>query len=1546
MGIFTHHACAQEEQSALPLNNEPSDSLLEKYSIEDLLEYKKYYLSEINKLEGEKKELRDKGIAEAEAFIKQHPESRILDKILLRLAELHYQKAEDDYLNAMNAFDDIMEKRSENDTIPLPDEPQLDLGVSLELYERIIADFPQSSLVDDALYNKGFLLEQTTQKDSARTVYQKIIDEFPDSRYVPDAMMRIAEYYFNPPINDLENAISIYKQILYYKDSPKYDEALYRLGWSFYRLDMYPEAVSYFTLLADDVERAKVLDPTQKYTNPDLHDESVEYIGISFLDYGGAEGAATYLTDIGGRAYGFKVLQRIGDAYMEEKEEYARAIEAYEILLKMYPFAPESPKIQNKIIRSYQYLEDDRMTYFARDKLFNNYRPGSTWWEKNSTEQARKDSRSLTERAMRENINLLFQRAEESGSIDLYSQVISDSRKYLESFPDDSNAVLIHWNLAWALDTKLKNYELAYDEYLKISDFYWDTRYQKYAAENAIVIAKELVARADSIKKATEGDEVASVQPTEKIDLTANFRNAIAYQTREMSAADMRLAEAYNNYIMLFPHEAEAAVILTNAGALYYNHNQFREALKYFNTVVKHFPNSENVDFAKYTIMECYFGKRDFRSSEIVAKKLRESSASTEITEKAVKRLAESIFLNAEALSESGEHLKAGNEYVRVVLEVPTAPFADLSLFNGAYEYDKAKEYRRAVETYDYLIENYSRSKYRLDAINNLAIDYGELKENRNAAITYEKLAEEHPDTNRSRDALFNSSVFYVRAEDWKSAIRVNKEYVRKYPGSEDADDLYFDIAGYYLKLGELEKANQIYGDYALKYPESPRVVETYFHRGEYYKANNNLVRAKQEFDMAIHKSAELKGKNIDGNDFYAAEALFKLTEIQFEEYSQIEFRMPQSALDEAKKNKKQMLMLIVENYTKVARYGTVRLYEATYNIARAYEEFAETWARQELPEMTETRRIVALKEINQTSAELYERAISSFQNSVQVLTRIADDFEASIKSTTFASADSAVDSTSLASTGGRVTIEDSTLYVARKWIERSKEKVSEIIYDVAELNYESVNQFLAAPIPDELDEIAAMEYRNQVLNKAIRPLLQQIVDAHARNIYVAREMNLANQWIDLSKRRVVVSSNILPDEYYKMAKDAFLIYSEKNQLYHTLVNSGKDASDISDQMATVIDYGKAFGKASITFYKNTLTKAQEVVIEDPLIEETELALLKTVYALSKIADSLSVDANKSKKTFETLYKETDKIEFEDGLLAMDDCYFSFKDAQKEFLELGFTISKDFGITNPWTNNIILELVRTNPEEYGNLIELTSVLKVEATDSSWFATPAYKKGWTTLEFNMEDWSKAYIVMDEPEIDAEDAKRIWCMKIDTIEISTPLELADQTADSAAIGVRSDAGDTSAIVGPQIVASDSGNDLAVMRTFEYRKVPTTRTFFRKAVEIEGLPVSGEIHISADDSYNLFFNGEYIAAAGAQDSISWEVDKSHNLTDYLKAGKNIIAIECSDEDKSGRGLRAIIKLQTLPGWEEKRKKLRFQMLDSITRQNLIFNKNILIY
>lgn len=1556
-------------------NSTVSDSLLKQYSIEDLLEYKKYYQGKIKTIEHDKNQLRQITVTEAEAFIKQHPESKILDKVFMRLAELYYKKSIEIYLKAEQEYDNQLTDFDNGLLKTAPKAPKKDFSKSLNLYEQLLKKYPHSNLVDDAIYNKGFVLDELGDMEKALQVYQILIDEYPDSRYIPEAYMRIAEYHFNPPQNNIEKSIEIYKEVLSFKDSPRYDEALYRLGWSYYRLNMYPEAVAYFTLLADDIERSKVLDPGQKYTNPALREESVEYIGISFLDYGGVEGAAAYLKDIGGREYGTDVLQKIGDVYMKEKEEYEKAIQAYQTFLNVYPDSPDAPAIQSKIILAYRYLEDDMLAYLARKTLFDKYQPESEWWNRCESPEAREKARELSEKSAVENVNLLFQRANELNDNDLYLQAVQDSRSFLKVFPKDSHAVNIHWNMAVTLDMKLNKPDEAFVEYMKISDLYWDTKHQKWAAENAIALAKDAATNADSLAQLGREESKTIAQMQGEIEDNKELTAALHHKSVIMEKEDLRLAEAYNSYIMLFPHEKESAIFLANAGALYYNHNQFEKALIYFNTLVRHFPGGQDVDYAKYRIMECYFGKRDFKSSEVVARKLKESAKTPGLAEKANKRLGESVFLSAEALADSGSHLKAGNEYVRVVIEVPDIQFADLALFKGALQYDEAEEYRRAVETYDYLIENYPGSKYRLDAINNLALDYGELNDFRNAAISYEKLAKEHPDSLRARDALYNSSVFYVRANDWKSAIRVNKEYVHRYPNSEDADDLYFDIAGYHLKLDEIDNANRIYGEYAQKYPYSTRVVESYFRRGEYYRKNSKPERAKQEFALAVKKNQELKANNYEVNDYFTAEALFALTQLKYDEFLKIEFAGSPAKIEEAKKVKKALLLEVVENYTNVARYGTIRLYEATYNIGKTYEDFASAWARQELPQMEATKRAVALNEVNQAASSLYERSVKSYTDGVEVLTRIADDYEAYLENKKLASTDSTVenvpDSSTAAQKGGRVSIEDSTLYIARKWIDRSKEKVSEIVYDIAELNHASVNRFLTAPLPEGLDAVSELEYRNQVLNRAIRPMVEQIVAAHVRNVTVSHEMDLKNQWVDQSKKKIITTSNVLAVEYKRMAADALVIYSEKSDLYLSMVKEGKDAIDISDQMATLIDYANAFSRATVKLYQNSITTGREQSIEDIYIEESEIEMLKTAYTVSMEMDSLAREVDTRRKECEKIFKNTDRIEFENAIFIYEENFFSFKESKKALLETGYNISNEMGIANLWTNHILFELVKTAPETYRNLLDLKSTSQAIISDATWKATKVYQTGWTAFDYDDSNWRPSLVLGIEASQSGTESRRIWLMEIDTVVThTTPFEpVVDPTDSLALIAAASDSvgndslkfatgepADSSGISGTptddssRFAAIESSDSTGIQTeqplvTTDFKSVPVKKAYFRKIINVEGLPISGEILLSVDDSYNLFLNGEYIAASRT-DSSNWQNETVHQLQDYLRLGRNLVAIEGIDTDKTGNGMKVVFNYSYLPEWAEKQKQFKFRIMDSTEKESLIFNKNIIVY
>lgn len=1479
---------------AMVLKSLYGDSVVASYSLEELQAYRQLYASRLAAREKQRVALRQRGIRDAELFIAQNPQSRILDEVMMRLAELYYEQAEDDYLAAMRQYEEELAAYERGERNSPPVEPRKDFAKALALLQTVSERFPHSQYVDDALYNQAFIFEALGRDTVAVALYQRVVGEFPQSRYLPNALMRIGEYYFSPPRNDLPKAIEFYQQVLKFPDSPRYDEALYRLGWSHYRLSQFPEAVSYFTLLADDIDRYSPVDARGAFTNPALRDESVEYIAISFLDYGGPARAADYLNKIGGRPYGAQILKRMGDGYLKEKEEFRNAIYAYELLLALYPESPLAPVAQSRIVEGYRLLKDEPKAYLSRNQLVSLYGEGSSWWAKNTDPGARREAQRLAEEALRDNITFLYQKGEATGDRDFYEQAVSDSRKYLEKFPADSSAPRIHWNMALTLDAHLHDYAAAYTEYIAISQKYWNSRYQRQAAENAVALARE--AAREEVAAAAAQAAVAREQLPGAVtkESAATIHARLVHPPTPLHPAEQRLAEAYDNYIMLFPHEPQTARMLVNAGALYYNHNQFKEALKYFKTLVKHFPDSEELANARYIIMESYFGKMDFASAEVVAKRIIEDNPSPELVTKARRRLAESIFLAAELLAESEEHYKAGEEFDRVVAEVPDIEFGDLALFNAALEFDKAREFNRAIETYLRLLAGWPASAYRLDALNNLAFDYREVDDFHNAALAYGRLAELHTGPEKAKDALYNASICHAAAEEWEQAIRVNRQFLARYPDAREAEDLAYDIAGYYLKLKDWQSASAAYGEFVSKYPASPRVVESYYRRGEYFAEAGDSERAASEYRRAVSSHEELKAKGLPGNDFYAAEALFALCELQYARFAAIELRLPKTQLQRSLQEKRELLLQLVKDYTRVASMGTLRLYEATYRVGTCYEEFARSYARQEIPRLDPAEEAVARNEAAEVAAQLYRRATDSYRNSIGVLTRLAQDYRRQLPVPP--GADSVY-----------VAASDSVLRVANRWIGRCKEKVCENLYTIGELKKLSAERLLAVPLPSGLDLLTAVEYRRQLLMVAVKPLLDDAAGAYAESVEAAEQLGVQNRLVALAKSSAIEVSNMLPDLFAALASEVLEDYRNREAQYLALLETGarvtqagEDLVELADQMANLLEFGAAFAVNFSQSYQETLKRARKHGLDGQGVAVTEQKLTQGLFHYVERLDSICGMTKQRGQVFVTRYREQQEQLYKDAILTFEDNYFAAHEGLQQILRTGVAACDSLGIDNVWVRNLVLHLARFDPDAYAPRLGLQVVADTLATDLEWRVAPQYAKGWPALDFDDQSWSVPTVVTIVQGTTRPPGLYLWCVRPETLSVRF---------DSLA----------QAFV-PQV---------------EHRRGPVA--YLRRRFSVEGLPVAGQVRLAADGSYNLFVNGHFVTQV-VQPPEKPPGVYVHEVTDLLQEGENVVAVEAKDVDGEIDGLHVLLTWRTIPGWKEERQRLAPLVLDEKEKELLI--------
>jgi TolA-binding protein len=1551
-GVFAQERELQKMQSL-------SDSLFRNMSIDELKMIQQEYNSKVDKLRTDEEKIRGRGLEVTESFLEKEGDAITnQDKILVRVAEYYIEAEDIDFEERYQKYEVADEKyieeldrflKGEIETEPTqPPYPKRDYSRAIGVYDQILNKYLGSEYADEALYSKAFLLEKMGEGDISRRLYQEIIDRYPDSQYAAEAYMLLAEYYFNPregknsdqTIEELFKAIRLYKNVLRYRDSKRYDEALYKLGWSYYRLSAtdpkyYSDAIVYFLAVVDDISRAEKMDPRGKMSNFNVRQEAIQYIGISFSDEdtyanAGVQNARRFIEKIGGRQYGVDIMRALGETY-QRVENNERAIEAYTNLLDMYPYYEEAPLIQKKVADTYYAMGMDQREYNTRYDLFQRYNPRSDWYNTLTSSEIpdkirfEKEAYRLTERALYTNIILDIQKAQEiekngQSAAANYEKVAQGCEEYLEVFASDSNAYEINWNYALVLDIHLNRFADAFEQYIRVSNDYLETGHQEDAANNAIFVADTLVRKLYGVTDDTSG----LVEISGQAALTAEI----------MGEEENRLVEAYNNYIKLFPDGEKTPVFLAKAGAMYFNHKQFAEAKVYFNTLVKRFPGAKEKSIALRSIMDSYFALGKFRDSEFIAKRiLGDVDVPDEEKIFAEKRLAQAIFKNAKLFEDQGQFYESANEYYRVYVEAPTdRRYVDAALFNSGLMFDRIKEWEKALEVYQLLADKYPDTKYDLRALRNAAEDYKELKEFSEAGRVYERIYTKYSaEMETAEPALANASYYYKEGEDWTNAIRVNNTYIGVYPNAPLAMELYFDNAGHYLKLDNLVKANEIYESFASRYPDDPRAVESFYRRGSYYLDHEQKNSAKQEFNRAIAKSEELGKRGLDPNRYYAGESLNSLAGMLRKEFASIQLMQPKSNIESNQARMQGLLKEILSNNTKIIANGSIRSFEAVYNNAEVYEQFATTYATQErTPGLNVAEAFRENKTINEASAKLYDAAVDQYKQALKNIPLIADKFNIDMFAADTVAAAPAEEDTALVVKRAEAT--DTTKLVARKWFGKASEKISFLLYKEAQLTNENIKAALSTDNPQK-EPLPRLIYQLRLLNVVVAPAVQQTIDAHRRNVMEASGLGLDNKYVQESKRQILLTSMLLAEEIERLAYMAIADYPEQSQgildliklEYGAVNDKGQDYPMIHETISQMVDYSKELAVATLQNYGNTLKLAKEDSIENDLVRTAADRMMRFSIEFTDkyIAyhDSAQARVERCQQTFET----TENYNYEDAMFHFQDQALDFSDYERMVLDEAFMMKENYQIDNLWANKLLARLFQIDPARYA-----ASVPKERIplnSDDSWIYSEEYSRGYVDAAFNDSAWTPVAVNISNPNQFAAIGYNPTSMWRVVIIPDAPLNATPETTNPNATQALMDTlpvdslnTDSLALAMTDSVFSDSTQNQLKESTLtadtDLSTVPdTVEVYFRKQVNLEGAPVGGLIYITADDDYRLFLNGEYIIDDNENNFAIIDTVNNATLSYYLKPGLNTFAIHAVDFNNTGGGVKIAGYIETMP-------------------------------
>jgi len=777
------------------------------------------------------------------------------------------------------------------------------------------------------------------------------------------------------------------------------------------------------------------------------------------------------------------------------------------------------------------------------------------------------------------------------------------------------------------------------------------------------------------------------------------------------------------------------------------------------------------------------------------------------------------------------------------------------------------------------------------------------------------------------------------KGKDWQNAIRVNNIYIKNYPKQEYAVDLSFANADLYLKMDNVSEANRIYEEFAKKYPDDPRTVTAFYERGKYYIKNGQTALAKSEFQKALARSESFRKKGKDSNPFIAGEAVNSLAEILHNEFLSIQLKQPNSNIQNGLKQMRSLMKDLNQTYAKVLSFGSPRSFEAAYNSARSYEEFAAEFANQELnPNLSSTKRFVEIKKINEQAAGLYDKAVDQFRQVVKNIPTIAEKLGVDMNAPDTL-AEVAVDtleqqdSLQVAEQMKRVSEADSSKELARKYFTKAKDKISELMYAEASLTTENVTQAISIE-PPQKDPVQRIIFKRAILAKAAAPAIKQTIDAHIRNIQEAETMGLSNKYVEESKRQIILTSNIMGTQLETIAYSAFDEYERREQELSGLIEKdfgaktakGLDYYGVDNDVNQIIDYIKILSADILKAFNGTLVLAADNDIKNDLVKNTQERLLRYAVEMSDKMAAASEYAKERSAYYQTRFDSTQNYNYDDAAGFYENYLYAFNDNAKGIMDQAFQLQQEYEIHDLWANKLLLKLIKLDPETYSAGIEKE---KVEIySDEDWkYSTTYFKDSWTKPDFDDSNWNYAQIVpSDYNQFDSlqVNPQAIWVVPPQTI---VPDSMVDST----------------------MAMNDSLNtsDSLSLANQESALAADSLVFFRRAFNLDGTPLAGSIYVTADEDFRIYLNGEYLVDDELNDYAVIDSLDYYTFDIYLKKGKNEIAIDVEDRDLTAKGLKMYSFFELLPAnitaaAEEKAKVKQVFVEPNLLRKINILNKN----
>ncbi len=954
------------------------------------------YDGKIRASEAVERQHRVDAIAAFENFLTKYPsDQRYTPDAMFRLAELYFEKANDDYLLADEDFQTQMALFQEGKAPAAPTDPVRDYGPTMQTFRKLIAEWPDYRLLDGAFYLLAYCELQMGNEQEGRALFAELIVKRPDSQFVPEAWIRIGEFHFD--YNELELAKQAYIEAMKFPNSKFFDKALYKIAWTYYRQDNFDQAIKEFERL---VEYSDDLRARTGQEGSVLRAEAVQYIAISLAeadwDLDGKKDPDFGLTRVqryikGDKPYEREVLDQLGQ-YLFENTYYADAVEIYRFILSKYPNDRKNPEIHEQIILAL--LRDDRMesAFTERGKLNEFYGPKSAWYayqQKAGNAEAIRYSDNLVKDNLIQSATWYHSEAQKlrneaevrddqdlaAQARDRYAFAAKGYEDFLSRYPNDKDAY--QWNFYFAECLYYsEQFVPAHEQYRVVREMdVKNNEYQEVAAFNAVKSMELLMA-----EKVGRGELPGKVLPqTDDARNTAKAQETVREEGERSDQKRTIESEPIPEVVKTYITEMDRYVVLDlkndkdkylsakfafQAAKVFYEFKDFTTARRRFEWIVNKYPENEVAYLAGSLYLETYRQENDFTGLAMAAEKLStviQGEQADAIRKEVQEFKLGALFKSAEQLFADKKYEQAAEEYLRLLKEAPTTPYAAKALNNAAVAYENVKRFESAMKLYERVYKEHPQDPLATYALYRVGVNQERFFDYDNAITTYELFYDKYRSKPQSEidatgldfnldekrgDALRSAAVLRENLQKYRESAKAYERYAETYSTNPQAPEAAWRAVLTWEKAGDEAKMTKAIKTFNAEFggqpAQSPRVLEGLMKIADLYEAKRDTGKADKIYKQVI---SEFESRGLAPGSpaaFYAAKSKFMLVEREFVQWRAIKIK---GSLN----NQKKVLPEKIAGQKKLtAEYESIWGYKnlewtmaSSYRIGSLFQQFA-----------------------------------------------------------------------------------------------------------------------------------------------------------------------------------------------------------------------------------------------------------------------------------------------------------------------------------------------------------------------------------------------------------------------------------------------------------------------------------------------------------------------------------------------------------------------------------------------------------------------------